>query len=53
MNIITVVTKPFDRTKRVVKRQLLASKIAHFYMKRTPKKNISSGEDAFMDVSHG
>lgn len=51
MNIITVVVKPFDRTKRAVKRQLVASRIPHFYMKRTPKKkNISSGEDAFVEA---
>lgn len=50
MNMITITTKPFDRTRRITKRQLLASKIHHFYMKRSPKKkNISSGEDAFME----
>jgi len=50
MNIFTITVKPFDRTRRAVKRQLLASKIPHFYMKRTPKKkNISSGEDCFME----
>lgn len=51
MNNITIVVRPFDRTKRAVKRQLLASKIPHFYMKRSPKKkNLSSGEDVFVEA---
>lgn len=51
MNIITIVVMPFYRTKRAVRRTVLASKIPHFYMKRTPKKkNISSGEDAFVET---